>query len=96
MYRSFYFNIIYLITYFFPIFSLLTLYTLQGFPNAVTFDGISLVTTDPAPIVILSPIVTPGKIQTFPPIHTLLPIVIFFAYSNPEFLTLTSIGCPAV
>ncbi len=49
--------------------------TLHGFPAARVFAGMSWVTTDPAPIVVLSPIVTPGKIIAPPPIHTLLPIV---------------------
>ena len=33
-----------------------------------------------------NPIVTPGITQTFPPIQTLLPTLIGFAYSNPLFL----------
>lgn len=37
--------------------------------------GISFVTTLPAPMTALSPIVTPGKIVQFPPIQTFLPIV---------------------
>jgi pheromone shutdown protein TraB len=41
--------------------------------------GISLVTILPAPITVLSPIVTPGKIITFVVIQTLLPITIGFA-----------------
>lgn len=52
--------------------------TLQGFPKASTLSGISLVTTLPAPIVTLLPIVTPGKIIEFPPIHTLSPMVTGF------------------
>ena len=70
--------------------------TLQGFPTATTFDGISLFTTLPAPIIVLSPIVTPGSTITFPPIHTLFPTFIGFAYSNPLFLLSASSGCPAV
>ena len=70
--------------------------TLQGFPTATTFDGISLFTTLPAPITVLSPIVTPGSTITFPPIHTLFPTFIGFAYSNPLFLLSASSGCPAV
>lgn len=60
--------------------------TLQGFPTATTFGGISLFTILPAPITTLSPIVTPGSTITFPPIHTLFPTFIGFAYSNPLFL----------
>jgi len=37
--------------------------------------GIDFVTTLPAPIVVLSPIVTPGRMMHPPPIHTLLPII---------------------
>ena len=55
--------------------------TLQGFPTATTFAGISLFTTLPAPITELSPIVTPGSTITFPPIHTLFPILIIVDYS---------------
>ena len=61
------------------------LITLQGLPTAITFDGISLTTTDPAPMVTLSPIVTPGKIVTLPPIHTFFPIVTGKAHSFLEF-----------
>ena len=60
--------------------------TLQGFPTATEFDGISFVTILPAPITTLSPILTPGRTTTFPPIHTLFPTSIGFAYSNPLFL----------
>ena len=38
-------------------------------------SGIDLVTTLPAPMVVLSPIITPGNSIAPPPIHTLLPIV---------------------
>ena len=38
--------------------------TLHGLPAANTPDGISLVTTLPAPITVFDPIVTPGKIVT--------------------------------
>ena len=55
---------------------------LQGFPTATHPAGMSSVTTLPAPITALSPIVTPGSTQTFPPIHTLLPIFMGFAYSR--------------
>ena len=51
--------------------------TLQGFPTAITFDGISFVTTLPAPITTLSPMLTPGSTITFPPIQTLLPTYFF-------------------
>lgn len=57
--------------------------TRQGFPTAITFAGISLVTALLAPITLPSPIVTPGKIVTSAPIQTLSPIVIGFAISSP-------------
>ena len=46
-------------------------------------SGISLTTTEPAPITTLLPIVTPPKTQTLPPIHTLSPTFIAFAVSKP-------------
>jgi len=46
---------------------------LQGFPKASTLSGISFVTTLPAPIVTLLPMVIPGKTTVLPPIHTLSP-----------------------
>ena len=46
------------------------------------YAGISFVTTLPAPIVVLSPIVTPGQIIAPPPFsQTSLPIVIGLAHS---------------
>lgn len=47
----------------------------QGLPTAKQLSGIDLVTTLPAPIVELSPMLTPGKMTVLPPIHALLPIV---------------------
>lgn len=49
--------------------------TLHGLPAANTPDGISLVTTLPAPITVFDPIVTPGKIVTLEVTQTLSPIV---------------------
>ena len=48
--------------------------TLQGFPTAKLFGGMFFVTTLPAPIMLLLPIVTPGS--TMAPVHiqTLSPI----------------------
>lgn len=54
--------------------SVIVLTTRQGTPQANTSGGISLVTTLPAPITVLSPIVTPGHIIAPVAIHTLLPI----------------------
>ena len=51
------------------------LITLHGFPTATEFDGISLTTTEPAPMTTLFPIVTPESTQTFPPNQTLSLIV---------------------
>ena len=55
--------------------------TLQGLPAATVQAGMSFVTTLPAPITVLAPIVTPGQITVQPPIHTLSPIVIGLPYS---------------
>ena len=49
--------------------------TRAGLPTASESEGISRETTLPAPIVTLSPIVTPGRMTAFPPIQTLSPIV---------------------
>ena len=49
---------------------------LQGTPHAKTFAGTLRVTTLPAPITALSPIVSPGQMIAPAAIHTLLPIVI--------------------
>lgn len=49
--------------------------TLQGLPKATVLLGMSFVTTLPAPMTTLSPIVTFGKIIEPPPIQTLSPIV---------------------
>ena len=70
--------------------------TLQGLPTATTLDGMSLVTTDPAPMVTLSPIVTPGRMVTLPPIQTLFPIVTGSAHSFRVFLSAGSVLWHAV
>ena len=44
--------------------------TLAGFPTAIEFSGISLVTILPAPIIVLFPMITPGKIVEFAPTKT--------------------------
>lgn len=54
--------------------SLYFLTTFAGDPTAIQFSGISLLTTEFAPMIHPFPILTPGKIHTFSPIHTLLPI----------------------
>ena len=57
--------------------------TRQGLPTATTPAGISLVTTDPAPMTLLSPMVTPGQMTTLPPIQTLLPMRTGLPNSTP-------------
>ena len=44
--------------------------TLAGFPAAIVFGGISVVTTDPAPIILFLPTVTPLQTIALSPIHT--------------------------
>ena len=68
------------------------LITLQGFPTATTSAGISFVTTEPAPITALSPILTPGRTTTFPPSQTPSPIVIGSAHSLPSILSFAFVG----
>lgn len=48
--------------------------TFAGTPPSITFCGTSLVTTAPAAITELSPMVTPGTIVALAPIHTFFPI----------------------
>lgn len=55
--------------------------TLHGLPTATVLEGMSLTTTEPAPMVTLSPMVTPGRMVTLPPIHTLSPMVTGSAHS---------------
>ena len=55
-------------------------------------EGMSLTTTDPAPITTSSPMVTPGPTTTLPPNQTSLPMVIGRAPSGPEERTVASIG----
>ena len=45
---------------------MISLTILQGFPTAITLSGRSFVTTLPAPITTLFPIVTPGMTQELP------------------------------
>ena len=60
----------------------IALITLQGFPAANTPDGISFVTTLPAPITHPSPIVTPAVTVTFEASQQLFPIVMGLPYSS--------------
>src|SRR5215212_11213602 len=48
--------------------------TRAGFPTAITSAGMCRVTIEPAPITLLSPMVTPGQTMTPPPSHTLSPM----------------------
>ena len=50
-----------------------------GTPPTRLLSGTSFVTTAPAAMTTLFPMVTPGKIVTLPPIHTSLPIVTGYA-----------------
>jgi hypothetical protein len=76
-----------------PMFSLMTR---QGFPTATRLARTSRTATLPAPITVLSPIVTPGQIKQPPPSQTLCPIVTGFAASSPLCRTSASIGWKAV
>lgn len=49
--------------------------TFAGFPATIQLDGISLVTTEPAPMITLSPIEISPMIITFAPKFTLSPMV---------------------
>ena len=70
--------------------------TRQGLPTATTFSGISFVTTLPAPMTLLLPMLTPGKTQTLPPIQTLLPTAIGRAVSIPRLRSAAASGWAAV
>lgn len=69
---------------------------LQGLPTATTLSGIHFATTDPAPIVTLLPIVTPGRIVTVPPTQTLSPIFTGSAHFLRVFLSIGSVLWQAV
>jgi len=58
--------------------------TRHGLPAATTLEGMSFVTTLPAPIMVFPPMVTPGRMVTSPPIQTLSPTVIGSAFSSPR------------
>ena len=63
--------------------------TRAGLPTATLLEGISFTTTLPAPMVTLSPMVTPGRIVELPPIQQLSPMVTGSAHSR---LVLRSTG----
>ena len=72
------------------------LMTLAGLPAAMQFEGMSFTTTLPAPMVTLSPMVTPGSMVTLPPNQQLLPMVTGLAHSCREFRSVGSVLWHAV
>jgi hypothetical protein len=56
-----------------PFSGLYCIMTLAGLPTATQKAGTLFVTTEPAPITELFPIVTPGKTTQLDPTHTLSP-----------------------
>ena len=72
------------------------LMTLAGLSAAMQFEGISFTTTLPAPMVTLSPMVTPGSMVTLPPNQQLLPMVTGLAHSCREFRSVGSVLWHAV
>lgn len=56
--------------------------TRAGVPRARTPDGMSRLTTAPAPMTLSAPMVTPGRTMTPPPSHTLSPMVMGSAPSH--------------
>ena len=59
---------------------------LAGFPTTIVSDGMSFVTTAPAPTTHLSPIAIPGEMITPPPIQQSSPIDIGLANSGRHHL----------
>ncbi|KAH7129377.1 hypothetical protein B0J13DRAFT_453587 [Dactylonectria estremocensis] len=70
--------------------------TRAGEPTATLQAGISLVTTEPAPMVQPSPMVTPGRMTTAPPIQQSSPIVTGFPNSMFSLRLATSTSWVAV
>ena len=58
------------------------LITLHGLPAAIQSEGMSWVTTLPAPITVRSPMVTPGQTVTLPPSQQSSPILMGKADSS--------------
>ena len=73
---------------------MLSRYTRHGFPNATLSDGTSLVTTLPAPMTTLSPMVTPGRTIAPPPIQTLSPMVMGAVMVLQNEKDLSAVGIP--
>jgi len=63
--------------------------TLPGFPATTDQSGTSLVTIDPAAMVQPFPMVTPARMDTFPPIQDSSPIETGKARSQPSSLSVT-------
>ena len=63
--------------------------TRQGLPTATTLEGMSFVTTEPAPMTVPSPIVTPGNTTTFAPIQQPLPMVMGLVYVRQRYSPLS-------
>lgn len=61
------------------------LITFAGFPTAIEFGGIDFVTTLFAPIMLFSPIVTPGRTEQSSPIQTLFSITTDFELNGLSF-----------
>ena len=70
--------------------------TRQGTPTATTLAGMSCVTTLPAPMTALSPMVTPASTVQPAPSQTRLPTVMGRAISSPSTRSSGSMGCSAV
>lgn len=66
--------------------------TLTGLPTATALSGMSWVTTAPAPITTLLPMVTPISTVALPPIHTLLPMTIRLVHTI-SFLPFFRVKC---
>ena len=58
--------------------------TRHGLPTAIEFAGMSPTTTDPAPMIELSPMTAPGQIVTFAPSHTFEPMRTGIVCSQPS------------
>lgn len=65
----------------------------HGLPTATTLAGMSFVTTLPAPITVLSPMVTPARMMAPAPIQQLLPMRIGWLTCYPCSRREGSVGC---
>lgn len=69
---------------------------LAGFPPTICPSAILFITTDPAAIITLEPMVTPASIKELLPIYTLLPIFILPKKSIVGYLFLNTQAAPCV